>query len=85
MQNDRFDSTASITVAPLTTTHIEAPFFRVRVEPSDGNGLRVVSHVMADKVATVPRKRLGRRIGVLGGEDIARLDRAIAVFLGLAG
>ena len=40
---------------------------------------------MADKVTTVPRSKLGRRLGRLDDEDILRLNQAILVFLGLAG
>ena len=39
---------------------------------------------MVDKLTTVPRKRLGSRIGRLADEDMLRLNRAILVFLGLA-
>ena len=40
---------------------------------------------MVDKVTTMPRTKLGRRIGRLGDADIVWLNRAIATFLGLAG
>lgn len=33
---------------------------------------------------TVPKARLGKRIGKLHDEDIVRLNRALTVFLGLA-
>jgi mRNA interferase MazF len=39
---------------------------------------------MADKVTTVPKARLGTRIGRLSDNDMVRLNRAITVFLGLA-
>jgi mRNA interferase MazF len=39
---------------------------------------------MVDKLTTVPKHKLGARIGHLADEDIVRLNRAIAVFLGLA-
>jgi mRNA interferase MazF len=39
---------------------------------------------MVDKLTTVPRARLGYRIGELDDEDVLRLNRAILVFLGLA-
>ena len=55
------------------------------VEPSDRNGLRAPSRLMADKVTTVPRSKLGRRVGRLDDEDVLRLNQAILVFLGLAG
>jgi mRNA interferase MazF len=37
---------------------------------------------MVDKLTTVARAKLGTRIGTLGDEDLARLNRAIVVFLG---
>jgi mRNA interferase MazF len=40
---------------------------------------------MADKITTMPRAKLGNRVGRLVDEDILRMNRAILVFLGLAG
>ena len=40
---------------------------------------------MVDKITTIPRSKLGERIGLLDDEDIVRLGRAVVVFLGLAG
>jgi mRNA interferase MazF len=39
---------------------------------------------MVDKISTVPKARVGARIGRLDDEDILRLNRAVLVFLGLA-
>jgi mRNA interferase MazF len=39
---------------------------------------------MVDKLTTVPKSRLGKRIGQLDDEDVVRLNRAALVFLGLA-
>jgi len=39
---------------------------------------------MVDKLTAVPRKRLGRRIGLLAPDELRHLNRAIFVFLGLA-
>jgi mRNA interferase MazF len=39
---------------------------------------------MVDKLTTIPKSKLGRRIGKLADTDLRRLDRAILVFLGLA-
>jgi mRNA interferase MazF len=38
---------------------------------------------MADQLTTVSKQRLGSRVGVLGSEDIARVEAAIAVELAL--
>jgi mRNA interferase MazF len=40
---------------------------------------------MVDKITTVPKAKLGARLGRLSDEDIVRLNQAIVVFLGLAG
>lgn len=84
VQDDRFDATASVSVCAFTTNATEAPLFRLVTEPDDHNGLRLTSRLMVDKIATVPRTRLGERIGRLAASDLVRLNRAIAVFLGLA-
>jgi mRNA interferase MazF len=39
---------------------------------------------MIDKITTVPKTKLGHQIGRLNEEDVARLNRALIVFLGLA-
>jgi mRNA interferase MazF len=64
---------------------VAAPLLRLRIEPSDDNGLRTPSELMIDKLTTVSRVRLHRRVGRLAPEDIVRLNRAVIVFLGLAG
>jgi mRNA interferase MazF len=40
---------------------------------------------MVDKVVTVPKVKIGKRVGRLSDEDILRLNRALLVFLGMAG
>ena len=39
---------------------------------------------MVDKITTVPKTRVGDRIGRLDDEEVVRLNRAVLVFLGLA-
>jgi len=85
VQDDRFDATASVTLCAFTTDSTDAPLLRPVIEPSEGNGLKAVSRLMVDKITTVSKAKLGSRVGRLGDEDIIRLDRALVVFLGLAG
>jgi mRNA interferase MazF len=84
IQSDEFDATSSITFCPFTTNDTSAPLFRIPIGPSERNGLHSSSNLMVDKVATVPKARLGKRIGRIDDEDLIRLNRAILVFLGLA-
>lgn len=85
LQDDAFDATASVTVCPFTTHTVEAPLMRLPVEPSERNGLRVASHLMIDKVTTISKTKLESRVGRLSDEDVVRVNRAVVVFLGLAG
>jgi mRNA interferase MazF len=85
VQSDAFDVTESITVCGLTTNPTEAPLVRPVFEPNDTNGLNVACRLMADKITTMPRAKLGNRLGYLADEDVLRMNRAILVFLGLAG
>jgi mRNA interferase MazF len=77
VQDDRFDATNSITVCAFTTDPTEAPLFRV--------GLRTPCRLMVDKVTTVAKGQLGTHVGRLDDADMVRLNRAMLVFLGLAG
>jgi mRNA interferase MazF len=85
IQDDRFDATASVTVCAFTTDPTEAPLIRLPVEPDEINGLQIRSSLMVDKITTVPRSKLGQRVGRLGDDDMVRLGRAVIVFFGLAG
>ena len=84
-QDDRFDATRSITICAFTTDPTDAPLFRLVVSPSETNGLDTASRLMVDKVTTVPKAKLGRRIGRLADNDMVRMNRALMIFLGLAG
>jgi len=86
VQADLFNEThASVTVAPVTSTLVSAPLFRLAVEPSAQNGLRALSQVMVDKLTTVRRERIGATIGELEPETLTRVNRALALWLGIAG
>ena len=85
VQDDNFDETASITICPLTTFGIDAGLVRPNIEPSPENGLRETSWARVDKVTTIARARLGKRIGALTAVEMVPLGRALIVFLGLAG
>lgn len=84
IQDDRFDAINSITICPLTSDPTDAPLVRVRIEPNDRNRLRSPSHLMVDKITTVPKAKLGARVGRINDREITQLNRAILVFLGLA-
>lgn len=84
VQDDAFDATDSITICAFTTDSTDAPLFRLSVEPNERNGLRSPSRLMVGKITTVPKSKVGERIGRLDDEDVVRLNQAVMVFLGLA-
>lgn len=85
VQTDAFPQThSSVVVCQMTTDLVEAPDFRVTIEPDSDTGLRARSQIMADKPVTIRRSRIGRRIGRLDPADMARLNAALAFVMGLA-
>jgi len=83
VQQVSFNTLESVTICGFTSDPTNLPLFRVLIEPSALNGLQSQSRIMVDKILTIRKHRLGYRIGHLSDQDVARLDRAIAVFLGL--
>lgn len=84
IQDAHFEMLDSVTICGLTSDPTELPLFRILVKPSKSNGLQFPSRIMVDKILTIRKAALGRCIGRLEDKDVARLDRAIATFLGLA-
>lgn len=85
LQDDAFNATASITICPFTTYLVDAPLLRLQIEPSEGNRLQAASQLMIDKITTVSKRKLEKRVGRLWDQDLVRLNRAVLVILGLAG
>jgi len=85
VQADAFDALISITVLRLTSELHDWPLFRITVEAGPATGLQKRSQVMIDKAATVPRSRIGQRIGRLDEDTMQAVNAALAGFLGLAG
>lgn len=83
VQSDLFADHPSITILPVTSELRSTPLFRLRVEPSVANGLRNTSDVMADKLQSVPREKIGAVFGRLADEDMLAVNRALALFLGV--
>jgi mRNA interferase MazF len=85
VQADLFNEAhPSVTVAPVTSTLVDAPLFRLTVAPSPGNGLRALSQIMIDKVTTVARARIGPTIGHVENDLLLQVNRALALWVGIA-
>jgi mRNA interferase MazF len=83
VQSDFFAQHASVTIAPVTSTIVDAPLFRVTIEPTVGNGLRAISQIMVDKVTTVRRERIAQVIGRLEEDAKLRVNRALILWFGM--
>jgi mRNA interferase MazF len=85
VQTDAFPETsASVVICQLTSELVGTPDFRIAIDPSESNGLRARSEIMADKPVSVRRGRIGQSIGRLSEGDLGRLNAALAFVMGLA-
>jgi len=84
VQDDRFDATESVTVAPLTSTVVDAPLLRIPVHATSTSGIHSDSLVMIDKLTTVRRGNIKERVGRVSAAQLVEIERALMVFLGLA-
>lgn len=83
VQADAFDRHPSVIVLPLTSEIHDAPLFRVTVAAGAATGLRKASQIMVDKATTVPRAKIGPRIGRVDAATIHAVNEALRGFLGL--
>lgn len=85
VQADLFNDThSSITLLPITSTVVDAPLFRMTLDPSKQNGLRRVSQLMIDKLITVRRERVRKTVGRINDHMLIQVNRALAVWIGIA-
>ena len=71
-------ATNSVTVAPITSTLLDAPLMRIRLSGGDGrlSGLDHDSDVRIDKLTTVRRSNVHARVGRLTVEQLVEIERA---------
>ena len=85
VQSDLALETPSVLTCGFTTQASEDVPLRPLMLPSAGNGLAWPSNLMSEKITAVPRSRMGRRVGVLSEEEMARTDQALQLVMGFAG
>ena len=84
LQDDAFELTNSVTVAPLTSQLSDASLLRHRIVADDLNQLAHDSEVMIDKITTVRRSNVTEHVGRLSSVQMVEVERLVATFLGLA-
>ena len=84
VQSDLFNAThASLTVCPVTTLLVDAPSFRIPLQPSSTNGLIQPSQIMVDNIQTLRRDRIRERIGTAGRDQMQSVDAALRLWMKL--
>jgi mRNA interferase MazF len=85
LRANAFSERDMIVLAGLTTVDVDAAIFRVAIDPTEDNGLEKRSFVMADFLVTLPKEKIGGRIGRLTDADMLRINAALAIYLGIEG
>ena len=83
IQSDEITQFQSVVLCLLTSFDSTNIPTRVRIEPSADKGLTKTSWVMTDKITTVPREMLHKKIGALSVEELHAINRQLAVVLGV--
>lgn len=73
----------TLVVCPMTSTLVDLPILRIRVNPEEENGLQKPSDIMLDKIIALKRSRIRGVIGRLDEAIMDRLMRALSIFLGI--
>lgn len=84
IQADRFNTTVTVIVLPLTGALLDLPLLRVTLDPSTSNGLHQPSQVMVHRPQIVARDKIGGVIGRLDRAAMLAINRLLALVLGLA-
>ena len=84
VQSDRLPATDSVLVALVTSALVDAPLYRLLLEPSQSNGLNAASQVMVDKLIAMPRAKCRRIMGKVDDAGIIALNHMLSVVIGLA-
>ena len=82
VQSDLLSQTESIVTCLFTTHDADEIPSRVAFAATAANGLYEDSDLMADKVMAIPRRKLGRRLGIVEPADMARVEQALLLVLG---
>jgi mRNA interferase MazF len=84
IQSDTLNPThGTILLCPITSHRADAPDIWIEIDPSPENGLSTHSRIMADRIVTVRREKIGKTIGEVDEPTLQRLTRVLAVLLGL--
>ena len=84
VQSDWLAATDSVLVSLVTSTLVDAPLYRLLIEPSETNGLKATSQIMIDKIVAMPREKCGSVIGRIDQGALIALNHMLSVVIGIA-
>jgi mRNA interferase MazF len=84
IQSDLFYVLNSVTVLPFSPTSVEAPIFRLTIDPTPLNGFASRHFLLVDKAFTLHRDSTSHVLGFLDDHQLVAVNRALTVFLGIA-
>ena len=84
IQSDLFNAThASITICPITSHLVDAPIFRLDLDPNSQNGLKQTSQIMVDKITSLKREKIQQKIGKITADQFGALNHALKIWLNI--
>lgn len=83
VQDDTVLTPTSVTVVPLTTTPSEVGRLRVEIELTHPDGSSRLSYAQVDKVTTLKRQSVSRRVGTVSLRELRALERSLLTHLGI--
>jgi mRNA interferase MazF len=82
VQSNLLTELDSVVLCPVTS-ELRTAAFRITVEPNPVPGLRAISQIMADKLSTLPRGKIGKPFGHLDEERMKAVDQALLLVVGV--
>ncbi len=81
---DLADDLDRVALLPLTSFQLDVPLLRVAIEAHPETCLATRSYAVLDRMTTTSRAKVNRVIGRADDATMLAINRALAVFLGLA-
>ena len=81
IQSDEIDTFDSVVLCLFTTYESSKIPTRVCIFPDSENGLIKTSYVMTEKIITVDKRILGKKVGILDDDQMHEISRQIAKVL----
>jgi mRNA interferase MazF len=84
VQNSRLTPVMeSVVIALVTTSAKGGRHVRIRVEPTEPNGLRATSRIMVDKLFAIHKHRIKQVVGMVDQGTMLQVDEALRTILAL--